>query len=170
MNAKTRKRPIVEQGDQVLKMTILDEMEAAAQVRIKAGGRVALAPKLRLEWSMQEPGYNYMFASDSETYPISLQQMVNSGYTFVRHDAGQISGQSVIQHSRGCKLYLMRCKEEFYLADQKAKHEKSVALHKQITQVGNREYAGESTEIGKGKVATLSFQEVPDAISLMEGE
>ncbi len=171
MNApKTRKRPVKDQGEAALKMSILDEMENAAQERISAGQRIALAPKLKLDWSNQEPGFNYQWATDSESYPITLQQMLDSGYTFVRHKNGSLSGQHVIQHSKGCNLYLMRCKEEFYKADQKAKHDKAVAQHQQISQVGSREYAGESKELGKGKVADLSFQESPDAISLMEGE
>ena len=166
----TRKRPIKDQGEQVLKMTILDEMENAAQKRIKGGNRVALAPKLKLDWSNQEKGYNYQWATDSDSYPITLQQMVDSGYVFVRHSTGSIKGEPVIQHSKGCNLYLMRCKDEFYIEDQKAKHAKAVAQHQQITQVGDREYAGESKELGKGKVAKLSFEETPDAINLMEGE
>lgn len=171
MNApKTRARPIKDQGEQVLKMTVLDEMELASQERIKNGGRVALAPKLKLDWSNQEKGFNYQWATDSDSYPITLQQMLDSGYTFVRHMNGSLSGQHVIQHSKGCNLYLMRCKDEFYKADQKIKHEKSVAQHQQITQVGSREYAGKSKELGEGKVAELSIQESPDAISLMEGE
>ncbi len=166
---KKRGRPVKDQGEQVLKMTILDEMEVAAQERIKGGGRVALAPKLKLDWSNQEKGFNYQWATDSESYPITLQQMLDSGYTFVRHMNGSLSGQHVIQHSKGCNLYLMRCKDEFYLADQEAKHQKAVAQHQEINQVGVREYAGESKELGEGKVASLSIQESPDAISLMEG-
>ena len=166
---KTRKRPIKDQGDAILKSTILDEMENAAQNRISEGRRVPLAPKLKLDWSNQQEGYNYQWATDSETYPISLQQMCESGYTFVRHENGGLAGQHVIQHSKGCNLYLMRCEDKFYKEDQKAKHAKSLAQYSQITEVGDREYGGSSKETGKGKVNELSFQETPDAIGLMGG-
>lgn len=168
--AKTRARPIHEQGEQALKMVVLDDLEKAAQNRISAGKRVPLAAKLKLDWSNREEGYNYQWATDSDGYPISLQQMLESGYTFVRHDFGQLQGQPVIQHSKGCNLYLMRCEDKFFQEDEKIKHEKAVAQHQQITQVGQREYAGDSKELGKGKVADLSFKETPnDAIDLMTG-
>lgn len=167
----TRKRPVAEQGEKVIKMTILDEMEQRAQSRLKEGGaRIPLAAKLKLDWSDQEPGYNYQFATDSESYPITLQQMLDSGYTFVRHKHGSNAGQAVVQHSKGCKLYLMRCTDEYFKEDQKLKHEKAVAQHQQISNVGNREYAGDSKQLGEGKVASLGFKETPDAINLMTGE
>lgn len=169
--AKTRARPITDQGEQVLKMTVLDELEQNAQKRISSGKRIPLAARLKLDWSNQEEGYNYQWATDSQGYPISLQQMLESGYTFVRHDFGQLKGQAVIQHSKGCNLYLMRCEDKFFQEDEKLKHEKAVAQHQQISKVGNREYAGDSKELGKGKVADLSFKETPsDAIEIMTGE
>lgn len=167
---KTRKRPLHEQGDNEIKMTVLDELEQAAQKRITGGKRIPLAAKLKLEWTNQEEGYNYQWATDSAGYPITLQQMLESGYTFVRHGFGQLTGQAVIQHSKGCKLYLMRCENKYFEEDQAIKHEKAIAQHKQITQVGDREYGGDSKELGKGKVASLSFKETPqDAIDLMTG-
>ncbi len=168
--AKKRARPITEQGENALKMSVLDELEVAAQKQITGGKRIPLSAKLKLDWSNQEAGYNYQWATDSIGYPISLQQMLESGYTFVRHNFGELKGTHVIQHSKGCNLYLMRCEEKFFKEDEKLKHEKAVAQHQQITQVGGREYAGDSKELGKGKVADLSFKETPsDAISLMQG-
>ena len=105
---------------------IIDELKTRApfwkKERIKNGGRVALAPKLKLDWSNQEKGFNYQWATDSDSYPITLQQMLDSGYTFVRHMNGSLSGQHVIQQSKGCNLYLIRCKAEFYEAYKKDKH------------------------------------------------
>ncbi len=167
----TRKRPIHEQGEKVIQMTVLDELEQQAQKKLKSGGRVPLAAKLKLDYTNQEPGYHYEWATDSQGYPISLQQMLESGYTFVRHDFGQLKGQVIIQHSKGCKLYLMRQAEEYHVIDEKLKHEKASAQYQQINQVSEREYAGESKELGKGKVADLSFKETPsDAIDIMQGE
>lgn len=166
---KTRKRPLTDQGEKVLKTSFLDDMEKLGNERVEAGQRVPLAPKLKLEWSNQQPGYNYQWASDSETYPISLQQMCDSGYTFVRHENGGLKGQPVVQHSKACNLYLMRCEDKYYKEDQEAKHAKSLAQYSQITEVGGREYGGNSKETGKGKVNELSFQETPDAINLMGG-
>ncbi len=165
---KKRERPIVHQGEQAQKMTYLDELEVASQQRIKGGKRIPLAAKLKLDWSNQEEGYNYQWATDSDGYPISLQQMLESGYTFVRHGFGSLAGQHVIQHSKGCNLYLMRCEQKYFEEDEKIKHEKAVAQHAQISQVSGREYAGDSKELGKGEVASLSFKETPnDAIDLM---
>ena len=99
---KTRKRPLVDQGEKVLQTSYLDDMEKLGNARVEANGqRVPLAPKLKLEWSNQQPGYNYQWASDSETYPISLQQMCDSGYTFVRHENGGLNRvEPVVQHIR----------------------------------------------------------------------
>lgn len=170
--AKTRGRPPQHQDERAIKMTVLDEMEEAAQKRIhKDGGtRVALSPKLKLEWQDIEEGFHYQWSSDSENYPVNLQQMVDAGYTFVRYKHGSLAGQHVIQNSKGCNLYLMRCPEEYFQADQKVINQKAIAQHKQIMEVGAREYAGESKTLGEGKVADLSFTESPDAINLLEGE
>ena len=169
---KKRGRPPQHSGERNLKMTVLDEMEDRAKKRItsKGEGRIPLSPKLKLDWAACEEGFHYQWASDSENYPINLQQMCDAGYTFVRHEHGSMAGEHVIQNSRGCSLYLMRCPEAYFQADQEAINAKSIAQHKEIMQVGNREYAGDSKELGKGKVATLSIEENPDVINLMEGE
>ena len=152
-------------------MTVLDEMEQNAQKRITGGkdGRIALSARLKLDWGNVEEGYHYHWASDSENYPINLQQMCEAGYTFIRHETGVVKGEQVIQNSKGCQLYLMRCPIEYFEADEAVKNAKSIAQHAEISQVGNREYAGSSKELGQGKVAQLSIEENPTAISLMEG-
>lgn len=168
---QTRQRPIHEQGEKVIQMTILDEMEEQAKRKLKAGGRVPLAAKLKLDWTNKEEGYHYEWATDSIGYPISLQQMLESGYTFVRHDFGQLKGQVIIQHSKGCKLYLMRQADEYHEVDENLKRQKSANQYQQINQVNAREYADKTGEAGKGKVANLSFEDTPkDAIDIMQGE
>ncbi len=171
-NQNTRSRPTHHQDERSIKMTILNEMEEMAQTRIKSKGssRVALSPKLKLEWSDCEEGFYYHWASDSENYPINLQQMCDAGYTFVRHKHGSAAGELVIQNSKGCQLYLMRCPQAYFEEDQAIKNAKSIAQHAEISQVGSREYAGSSKELGQGKVAQLSIEENPDAIRLMEGD
>lgn len=173
MTEKRRGRPPQHQGEKNIKMTVLDEMEANAQKRMSESGRVPLTSKLKLEWSKKEDGFQYVWASDSETNPIRLQQRLESGYTFVRHEAGQLRGEPVVQNSKGCNLYLMRVPDEYFQADEKEKHEKSLKNYREIMNVGDREYAGDSKELGKGKVNTFSVATPPtegsDAISLMEG-
>ena len=100
MNSPKRSRPAQHSGERKLKMNILDEMESEAQNRIgkSAGGRIALSAKLKLEWSDCEEGFYYQWATDSESYPINLQQYCDAGYTFVRHKAGSSKGEPVIQN------------------------------------------------------------------------
>ena len=169
---KGRGRPPQERSEQERKMDTLDEMEQRASKRVKGGQRISLSPKLKLEWNDVEEGFNYQWASDSETYPINLQQMVDAGYTFVRFKHGGLAGEKVIKHSKGCNLYLMRCLDEYFQQDQAEKHKKSIQLHKDIMEVGSREYAGDSKELGKGKPVTLSIGENPEPnpISLLEGD
>lgn len=170
-NQNKRMRPTHHQDERSIKMSVLNDMEESAQKRISGNksGRVALSAKLKLEWGNIEEGYHYHWASDSDNYPVNLQQMCDAGYTFVRHEAGAIKGQQVIQNSKGCQLYLMRCPMEYFEADEELKNSKSIAQHAEITQVGKREYAGDSKELGQGKVAQLNFEESPDAIKLMGG-
>lgn len=167
-----RGRPPQERSEQERKMDTLDEMEQRAAQNIKSGQRISLSPKLKLEWNDVEKGFNYQWATDSETYPINLQQMMDAGYTFVRFKHGGLAGEKIIKHSKGCNLYLMRCPDEYFQKDQEQKHKKSIALHQQIMQVGKREYAGESKELGKGKPVTLTMGENPEPnpISLLEGD
>lgn len=163
-------RPMQHRGEKIDKMTSLDEMEQAAQLRINDGGRVPIKAALKLQWNDIEDGFHYQYASDSENYPISLQQMVDAGYTFVRHKHGEQRGVPIVKNSRGCRLYLMRCPQEYFEEDQARIHEKSIRQYKEITQVGEREYAGESKELGKGKPVHMEFDDTPDAIRLMEGD
>ena len=167
---KKRGRPPQHKGERDQQMQFLSEMQDLAQKRIKSKGRAPLSAKLKLDWAHKEEGYHYMWASDSEKYPVSLQQMCEAGYTFVTYDHGSMAGEFVVQNSKGCNLYLMRQPNELFQEDQEAIHKKSIDMHKEIMGVGAREYAGESKELGKGKVADLSFEKSPDAISLMEGE
>lgn len=164
----SRQRPVKDQGEQALKSTILDELETAAQARIKTNGRIALAPKLKLDWTHKKEGFTYMWASDSESYPVNLQQMFDSGYTMVRHEAGSHKGTPVTMNSKGCNLYLVHIPTEMFLEDEKIKQEKSNRNYRDIQNVGSREYAGESKELGQGTVAKHKYEENPDAISLME--
>ena len=166
-----RERPTHHTGEANIKANVLDEMEQAAQQRIASGQRVSLSPKLKLAWNDVEPDFNYQWASDSENYPINLQQMVDAGYTFVRHKYGSIAGDKVIQHSKGCNLYLMRCPLEYFEADQARIHEKTIQQHKEIMEVGSREYAGKSKQLGEGQTVELDYTDNPqDALSLMGKE
>ena len=167
---KKRGRPVQHQDERTRKMSSLDEMEQQAAARIKQSGRISLAPKLKLAWANQDPNYMYMWASDSETYPVKLQDMCNAGYTFVRHEHGIQKGEPVCHNSKGCNLYLMKQPKELFEEDEKAKHEKSLANYNEIMQVGSREYAGDSKELGKGKVAKIEYTENPDAINQLTGE
>ena len=152
-------------------MTVLSEMEQQAQLRIKEHGRVPLKNKLKLQYHDQEPGFHYVFHTDSETYPISLQAMVDAGYTFVRYKHGQLAGTPITKSSGAVTLYLMRIPEEWYEEDQKRVHEKSIKQLKDISGVGEREYAGEhGTELGKGKPIDMKIEDTPDALKLMTGD
>lgn len=165
-----RERPTADLGEREQMLSTLDEMESRAKANVKGGSRVTLASKLKLEWANQEKGFYYYWATDSESYPVSLQQMLDAGYTFVRHEAGISRGKQVIKNSKGCNLYLMRQADEYREADNAIKNAKAIAQHKEIMNVGSREYAGRSKELGQGKVAELTFEETPDAIKLMTGE
>lgn len=165
----SRGRPAQDRGEQSIQMSTLMEQQQAAQKRLKRDGRINLAPKSKLDWANKEEGYHYEWASNSETYPVKLQDMFNAGYTMVTHDAGQNSGEPVIMNSKGCNLVLVRIPLEYYLEDEKVKQDKSLRQVREINnQVGEREYAGDSKELGRGKVATHEAKaESPDAIDLM---
>ncbi|MAE22023.1 MAG: hypothetical protein CMK92_06280 [Pseudomonas sp.] len=172
MTEKRRGRPTQHQGEKNLKMHTLLEMQENAQKRIQSGNRVPLTSKLKLEMAGLDPNFEYVWASDSTTNPISLQQRCEAGYTFVTNEFGESKGDPVVQNSKGCNLYLMRVPKDIFQADEREKHAKSIKNYQEIMQVGDREYAGESKELGKGKVSTLSIEDAPkvdDAISLMEG-
>lgn len=167
---KQRARPVEHQGEREQKLDTLDELEMAAKQRVKSGNRISLAPKLKLEWSNQDPNFHYYWATDSEQSPVDLQTLMEAGYTFERYTSGQRRGEKVVQHSKGCKLYLMKQPKDLFELDQKEIHAKSVAQHQEIMGVGAREYAGQSKELGKGKPVELEItKESPDPISLMEG-
>lgn len=169
-DAQKRQRPPHHEGHTSAQHTVLDEIEQRAQKRIAGGDRVALKANKKLDWNDIEPGYNYQWATDSETYPVNLQQMCDAGYTFVRHKHGQLAGTPVVMNSKGCNLYLMRCPEKYFLEDQKRVHEKSVRQYKEITQVGDREYAGDSKEMGEGKPVKMELSDTPESLRLMEGD
>jgi len=168
----TRGRPPKDQGELAIKMDALDQMEQQAQNRISRDGRLNLAPQSKLDWAGKEDGFQYIWASDSPTYPVNLQQRLNAGWIFERHKAGEHRGERVIMNSKGCNLHLMKTPMEYYLEDEKIKQDKSLRQVQEISnQVGAREYAGESKELGKGKVAKHEFkEEIADAVNLMEGD
>lgn len=168
-----QERPPQHRGVSAVEFESLNEMEQNAQRRIEGNGRVKLRAALKLEWNDCEPGFVYQWGSDAENYPVGLQQMLDAGYTFVRYKHGALSGTPVVQNSRGCRLFLMRIPEAWFDADQNEKHEKSIRLYKEVNQVGEREYAGESKELGKGKPVKMEITDTPqksEALKLMEGD
>lgn len=165
-----RPRPPEDSGPFADKSDSLDQMEQRAALRVKEGGRVPLSSQLKLEWNDIEEGFNYQWASDAERYPVKLQQMVDAGYMFVRYKHGTFKGEKVVKTSGSCKLYLMRCPEEYHIADMEKKHEKSVRQYREVMQVPDNLMAENSTTRGEGKAGKLSLEDNPDVLSLIEGE
>lgn len=166
----SRGRPAQDKGERSIQTSTLMEQQQAAQKRIKTDGRINMAPRSKLDWADKEDGFHYEWASNSETYPVKIQDLFNAGYTMVTHDSGQNKGEPVIMNSKGCNLVLVRIPIEYHQEDERIKQEKSLRQVREINnQLGEREYAGESKVLGEGKVATHKFEESPDAIDLMEG-
>ena len=165
----TRKRPVKDAGERELKMSLLSEMEEQSKKRIADNKRIPLAARLKLDWADQNPDYHYYWATDSQDYPISLQDMCDAGFVFERHQYGQRKGDPVIQNSRGCNLYLMKQPKELHLEDMARQNEAAQSQYRDNTEVGEREYAGDSKKLGEGNPVTLELESVDDAISLMGG-
>ena len=161
---KKRGRPSQDRGEKNQAFATLDEMEKQAKERFASGDtkRIPVHGKTKLNWSDQDPDFHYFWATDSETYHVTLQDMVEAGYTFVRHEHGPNRGSQVVKSSKGCNLYLMKQPREYFEEDEQIKHSRALERAKEINQVQAHEYAGSSKEAGKGKVAQLDVQENPE--------
>lgn len=166
-----RERPVHHQDERSQRFQTLMDMQQAAQNRISDGGkRISLKSARNLDWADQDPNFHYYWGSDAERSAVSLQQLFDSGYTMVTHDYGAQKGNPVVKHSKGCTLYLMRQPMEYFQLDQDELNKRNNERMQEIKGVGAREYAGDSKELGKGKVAKFEYTENPDAISILDGE
>lgn len=153
-----RGRPPQDQGKA---LDTLDEIEQLAKSRIKADGRASLQGKLQLNWSDKDPDYHYFWASDAEKTPLPLQSLLEAGYEFNRYSTGMHKGEKIVKASKGCKLYLMRIPVELH-QENMSQHANRVNLtEKQLLGLGEREYAGDSKELGKGAAISANYTESP---------
>lgn len=155
----TRQRPPQDQGKEI---DSLDEIEQRAKARIKESGqRAPLAGKLKLEWADQEEGFHYFWASDAESTPIPIQDLLESSYEFVRYKHGVHASEKVIKNSKGCKLYLMRITVELHEENMRLQRATIDEVEKNLHEVGVREYGGDSKELGKGTPIAAGYTKSP---------
>lgn len=159
-----RQRPLEEQ-DRLL--DTLDELEAQAKIKISEGTIASLGRKLNLEWSHKNPDFEYYWFIDGENQQTPADALF-AGWEFERFHQGSIRGEKVIKSKHGVTHYLMRMPNDMY-KEKKAKYALEVnKKDKDLLEVGEREYAGDSKEIGKGKAVKQEFVDNPDISPLME--
>tara|TARA_R110000803_G_scaffold115793_5_gene184353 strand:- start:1895 stop:2380 length:486 start_codon:yes stop_codon:yes gene_type:complete len=156
--SNTRGRPPEHKGKEV---DSLDELEQQAKNRISTDGRAHLSGKLKLEWRDQDPSYHYSWASNSEGSSNGIQDYLESGYEFVRKTTGTQAGEKVIVNSKGCLLYLLRIPVKLHEENMRIQRDKINGTEQMLLDVGDREYAGDSKELGKGSAIKAGYTESP---------
>jgi len=163
MSKNKRERPI-EDRDRVV--DTLDELEAQAKGRIAEGNTTTLGRKMNLEWSHKQPGFNYYWFVDGDNQQTPADA-VFAGWEFERHQHGSIRGDKVIKKKHGVTHYLMRMPSELYEDLKKVYNTEVNRKDRDLLSLSNREYGGESKELGKGKAVQQEFVDSPDISPLM---
>jgi hypothetical protein len=143
-----RKRLQKDLGDRESINDAFGEMEAAAQKRIKASGRKSSLPGMRLRIPNEDPEFSYFWATDLTSSSCYHGNMLEQGYTYVRHESGAHAGEVLQDKYKSTTMYAMRIPLKDYMEIQ-IEHRKRVDM----TEIGLRDleknqYAAD--ESGKG--------------------
>lgn len=143
-----RKRLQKDLGDRESINDAFGEMEAAAAKRIKASGRKSSLPGQKLRIPNMDPNYHYFWATDLAGSSGFHGDMLEQGYTYVRHEVGDHAGEVLQNKHKSTTLYAMRIPLTDY-EEILNEHRKRVAM----TEIGLRDleknqYAAD--ESGKG--------------------
>lgn len=103
----TRKRLNKDAGEREA-IDSFDEMEKDAQRRIAANGRKSSMRGIKLKISNMDPDYHYFWASDNEQSTGNVQDKLEQGYQFVRHEVGAHRGEVLQNRTKSTTLYAMR--------------------------------------------------------------
>lgn len=158
-----RQRPVEEQ-DRVLDS--LDELELHAKQLVKSGTVATLGTKLNLEWNHKKPGFEYYWFVDGNNQ-MSPSDAVYAGWTFERSEHGQERGQKIIKKKGESTSYLMMLPINLHQEREKAYNIEVNNKDRALLQVGEREYAGDSKETGKGNVLDQQRYVDPEISPLM---
>lgn len=167
-NQQKRERPI-EDRDRVLDS--LDEIELQAKKRISSGDISSLGKKLNLEWGHKDPNFRYYWFIDGE-HQQSPRDALFAGWEFERFEHGSEhggeKGEKVVKSKHGEKNYLMKIPKELYKVKEDEYYRRVNEKDRDLNKLSDREYAGESKELGKGKAVVQTFVDNPDVNPLME--
>lgn len=111
----TRQRPTKDRPEREL--SHLDQLEAAAQARIKTDGRKSSLPGLKLKpLGNEDPDFHYVWVSDQVESTGHYQNFLNQGYQFVRHSDAvrECAGEPVAFKTKSTTMYYMRISNKDY--------------------------------------------------------